>query len=256
MLALCTYIGFFSYLHPFTPGKWSQIDRFVKKNNIKKPSGEIARDANGKTIYSAKYFYQNGLIQREEYYNKDGKKQGYVQYSYKNKILRGEKLYNSADRLQEEKVFQYSKEGLLEKMLVKNRSGKIEIYYKIKQTGQDALFNVDILWANARDQEFYVVRKDYDSDHIFYQDIFNTAREKVGTTKYMYSKSGKLISRLNIQRKRYRQQNLKFDKDGVLKKISFHVKRGKKWFKVKEHELLYTNSEQLKDESETTAKTK
>ncbi|MEM7179414.1 MAG: hypothetical protein AAF518_00760 [Spirochaetota bacterium] len=239
-------IAFFFFaclnLQAFSPGKWSHIDRFIVPNDKKKPMREVVKNARGEVIYSAHYFYNSdGLISEEKYYNANNKSEGGVIYKYKDKKLAEEALYDKKGNAKEKKEFLYDDKGDLEKMIVKSASGKPQVYYTLQKGPKKELFFVDITWAKVRDQEFYTIRSDMDSDYIFYLDILNTSREKVGTTKYMYDRKGNLIGRLNIQGKRMRQQNIRYDKVGNITNLLFHVKRGKKWFKVKEHQLLYGN---------------
>ncbi|MCB1141285.1 MAG: hypothetical protein H7A24_01150 [Leptospiraceae bacterium] len=233
-LLLCLNVSVFSY----TPGKWSPMDKNLMGYERFGPKEEVVKNSEGKIVYTARYEYnEEGKLIKETYTNSEGKEDGRTLYDYVNGKLNSEEIHDQ-NGLQERRVFKYSFNGELKEIILYGTGGEEKQRCKVVHMKEELITEAVIRWKEHKETEYFNMKKD-PNENVWVQDIMDEKKKNMGTVRYIFDDSGKLIRRENVQNSYRRASEIKYDSSGKIIEFSYSVLDAGNWKVLKTHHLVY-----------------
>ena len=227
-------------VYPYSPGKWSPMDKYSFGTGKNGPKSETVTNKDGNIIYTAEYEYdENGKLIRENYKNGSGTDDGYTVYKYDKNRLVQEELHSSKG-MEESKIFKYKDpSGELKTVSLLNAESKEIFRCKVIGMWNEWITEGEIYWLEAKETEIFSTSHDPGNPKQWNQEIYDEKKKSLAQIQVFFDEKGKIIRRENHQSSGKKMSELKYDENGRISEMIFSVYTENKWVPVKTHKFSY-----------------
>ncbi len=221
-----------------TPEKFDHLSVYkILPNPGNGPVREEIREAeNANGIFATYEYDQKNLLIRENYFNPEGKAEGYLVHHYKSGRLQKSELFNAQNIIRETIEYKTISGGKISSYKVTDTNNQNKLSWSFQYDSKGRLISGFRVLNKDKTESFSMEYEDNQSIQV----IIDAKGEKSGSIQTLYAR-GKVSQRIKNYNTGIQRIDYMYDSNGRLSEMKFFNTERGKFILVKVHKLKYAN---------------